>query len=67
MGSPSAFRQRDVTRAIRAAQAAGMTPHVWIGKDGAIHIAPLDVSTLTAPAPEASSDAAESQWDAAFD
>lgn len=66
MGAASKFRQSDVTRAIRAAQAAGMTPHVWIGKDGAIHIAPFEASTLTPPAPEASSAAAESQWDDAF-
>ncbi|MCA0357342.1 MAG: hypothetical protein LCH78_10815 [Proteobacteria bacterium] len=38
MRAPSAFRQTDVTRAIRAAKAARMRPHVWIGRDGSIHI-----------------------------
>lgn len=67
MGAASTFRQRDVTRAIRAARAAGLTPHVWIGKDGCIHIAPADAPPLTPEAQQAPSDAAEALWDSAFD
>lgn len=33
------FRQRDVTAAIKAAQAAGHTVYgLWIGQDGSIHL-----------------------------
>lgn len=38
MGAASNFKQRDVTRAIKAARAAGMQPHVWIDRQGALHI-----------------------------
>jgi len=66
MGSPSAFRQSDVTRAIRAARAAGMRPHVWIDKDGSIHITEAAEGDLTAAPAAAPSVAAEDLWDAAL-
>lgn len=67
MGSPSAFRQSDVTRAIRAARAAGMRPHVWIGKDGSIHITEaVGADDLTPSQGAAPSDASEDLWDAAL-
>lgn len=66
MGHPSAFRQSDVTRAIRAARAAGMRPHVWIGKDGSIHITEATGADLTPEPVDAPSGAAEDLWDAAL-
>ncbi len=38
MGAARAFRQEDLTRAIKGAKAAGMRPHVIIQRDGTIHI-----------------------------
>jgi len=62
MGAPSAFRQRDVTRAIKAARAAGMSPHVWIDRAGVLHI---EQSTgLTAPAAEPLPSNDPNPWDA---
>lgn len=50
MGAASAFRQTDVTKAIRAAKAAGMRPHVWIDRRGSIHIVEAgDEADLTPP------------------
>lgn len=50
MGAVRNFRQTDVTRAIRAAKAAGLRPHVWISRDGVIHITEADEADLTPPA-----------------
>lgn len=66
MRAPSAFRQTDVTRAIRAAKAAGMRPHVWIGRDGSIHITEAAEADLTTAQAAAPSDAPEDLWDAAL-
>lgn len=66
MGHPSAFRQSDVTRAIRAARAAGMRPHVWIDRNGEIHITEAGEDDLTSAPVAAPSDAAEDLWDAAL-
>jgi hypothetical protein len=38
---PGLFRSKDVTRAFRAARAAGVTARVDIAPDGTIHISPL--------------------------
>lgn len=38
MGAKRNFRQNDLTRAIRAAKAAGIQPHVWIDRSGELHI-----------------------------
>lgn len=61
MGAASSFKQRDVTRAIKAAQAAGMRPHVWIDRQGSMHI------EEAGPLTEASADALPSNdrnpWD----
>lgn len=65
MGAVSAFRQTDLTRAIKAARAAGMRPHVWIGTDGVIHIVEAGDAALTAaPAPAPSDEPDE--WDLAL-
>jgi hypothetical protein len=39
--APSTFRQNDVSRALKAARAAGITARVDIAKDGTISIFPL--------------------------
>lgn len=61
MGAASSFRQRDVTRAIKAAQAAGMQPHVWIDRQGALHIAPA--GPLTEPPSEVLPSNDRNPWD----
>jgi len=67
MGAVRSFRQNDVTRAIRAAKAAGLRPHVWIGRDGAIHITEATPEDLTATPPNALPDgSAEQLCDDAF-
>ncbi|MFZ0269899.1 hypothetical protein [Caulobacter sp.] len=67
MGAARNFRQQDVTRAIRAAKAAGLRPHVWIGRDGVIHITEADDQGLTAPPADAlPDDSAEQLCDDAF-
>ena len=67
MGAARNFRQNDVTRAIRAAKAAGMRPHVWISRDGVIHITDASDEDLTAPRPDALADpSAEQLCDDAF-
>jgi hypothetical protein len=38
---PCLFKETDVTRAFKAARAAGVTARIDIGKDGVIHIVPL--------------------------
>jgi hypothetical protein len=68
MGTSSAFRQNDVTRAIRAAKAAGIRPHVWIDRRGSIHIVEAGPeAALTPPPVEESVDRAdEAACDNAF-
>lgn len=66
MGHPSAFRQTDVTKAIRAAKAAGMRPHVWIGRDGSIHITEAAEGDLTSAPVAALPEPAEDEWDRAL-
>lgn len=46
MGSARNFRQNDLTRAIRAAKAAGIQPHVWIDRSGCLHIREDNILTL---------------------
>lgn len=67
MGHPRAFRQTDVTRALRAAQAAGLNPHVWIAKDGSIHVAGAGPDALTPTPANAPSEGDDTAWDEAFD
>lgn len=67
MGAARNFRQNDVTRAIRAAKAAGMRPHVWIDRAGVIHITEAAEVDLTQQPQEALPDAsAEQLCDDAF-
>jgi hypothetical protein len=55
------FRQRDVTAAIKAAQAAGHTVYgLWIGQDGSIH---LELTSPVTPEPEPK----PNPWDEVFD
>lgn len=61
MGAARSFKQRDVTRAIKAAQAAGMKPHVWIDRHGALHIE--QAGLLTQDAPEAPPSNDRNPWD----
>lgn len=60
MGAASNFKQRDVTRAFKAAQAAGVRAHVWI-ENGVIHIKELD--PLTEAPPEALPSNDRNPWD----
>lgn len=46
-----AFRQEDLTRAIKGAKAAGMRPHVIITRDGAIHIVEAGDEPILTPPP----------------
>ena len=68
MGAMRAFRQEDLTRAIKGAKAAGMRPHVIIQRDGTIHIVEAgEEPVLTPPPVEESADAsAEKACDEAF-
>jgi len=68
MGAVRAFRQEDLTRAIKGAKAAGMRPHVIIQRDGTIHILEAaDTPVLTPPPVEEPLDAsAEQACDDAF-
>lgn len=55
MGSPSTFRQNDLTRAIRAAKAAGMRPRVIIDRRGVIEIVEDRGDAALTPPPVAES------------
>lgn len=51
MGAARAFRQEDLTRAIKGAKAAGMRPHVIIQRDGTIHILEAAAEPILTPPP----------------
>lgn len=51
MGAARAFRQEDLTRAIKGAKAAGMRPHVIIQRDGTIHIVEAGMEPILTPPP----------------
>ncbi len=51
MGAMRAFRQEDLTRAIKGAKAAGMRPHVIIQRDGTIHIVEAGDEPILTPLP----------------
>ncbi|EJL23682.1 hypothetical protein PMI01_04762 [Caulobacter sp. AP07] len=61
MGAASSFKQRDVTRAFRAAHAAGVRAHVWIDHQGSLHI--QEAAPLTELAPEALPSNDRNPWD----
>ena len=61
MGAASSFKQRDVTRAFKAAQAAGVRAHVWIDPQGSLHIQEADA--LTNPPAEALPSNDRNPWD----
>jgi hypothetical protein len=67
MGHPRTFRQGDVTRAIKAAQAAGLQPHVWISPDGSLHIAAAGPDLTPKPARDSDAPTDIDAWDRALD
>ncbi len=59
---PQTFRQSDLTRAIKGAQAAGIAvARITIAKDGKI-----EIDTGSAPEAETNSTPGEDQWSAAL-